>query len=203
MLCIGSRNTGLILILLIRLLLCALRGIFHSILELSLSADIQGATLMAIGSATPEFFTSLIAVFLYSDNMDLNPAPSTIVGSGMFNVSFVTGFYVIISNIFHEQTKPNMLNMQHINAFALHRDIIMYIISVIALYIFYDISSPEQMSGFEGLCLVLLWIAYVIVLIHSARCKTYCACDPFNQSILLEYDPVIVDIHSDNDDNHK
>ena len=35
--------------------------------KLSLSADIQGATLMAIGSSTPEFFTSLIAIFLYSE----------------------------------------------------------------------------------------------------------------------------------------
>ena len=154
---------------------------------LRLSPDMEGATLMAMGSSTPELLTSLIAVYLYADDVDLNPAPSTIVGSGMFNMTFVIGSFVVVSERYHPLDALESAQSAHyLNSFALHRDIGAYIFSVIALYIFYDISSPKQMSGVEGLCLIMLWVLYVVVLLNSDRCSHS------TDSVIADGDDVVI-----------
>lgn len=147
---------------------------------LRLSPDMEGATLMAMGSSTPELLTSLIAVYLYGDDVDLNPAPSTIVGSSMFNMTFVIGSFVIVSQRYHPLRPQSVLPA--LNSFALHRDVSAYIVSVTVLYVFYDVLSPNQMSGAEGLCLILLWVLYVVVLLNSNRCG------PSAETMVIEAD---------------
>lgn len=48
-----------------------------------LSDDVAGATLMAIGSSAPEFFTALIALF-HGGKVGLGAG--TIIGSAIFNI---------------------------------------------------------------------------------------------------------------------
>ena len=154
---------------------------------LRLSPDVEGATLMAMGSATPELFTSLIAVYLYADDVALNPAPSTIVGSGMFNMTFVLGAFVIVAQRYHPQHQS--LPPPDLNSCALHRDVAGYIVSVTVLYVFYDVLSPQEIGGVEGLCLIMLWVLYIVVLLNSDRCSDSMQFDGWNEGedlVLIE-----------------
>lgn len=55
--------------------------------KLDISEDVAGATFMAAGGSAPEFFTSVIGVFIAQNNVGIG----TIVGSATFNiVSFFT-----------------------------------------------------------------------------------------------------------------
>ena len=57
-------------------------------LRLGLSDDVAGATLMAAGGSAPELFTSLVATFQRDSGEGI--AVSTVMGSAVFNVLFVT-----------------------------------------------------------------------------------------------------------------
>ncbi|MFZ1721910.1 MAG: calcium/sodium antiporter [Microgenomates group bacterium] len=58
--------------------------------HLKLNSDMAGATLMAIGSSAPEFFTSLIAVFRDGGGHS-DVGTGTIVGSAIFNILVIIG----------------------------------------------------------------------------------------------------------------
>ena len=53
-----------------------------------MAEDVQGATLLAVGSSSPELFTALLGVMLYPDE---NPGPATNVGSAVFNMCIIIG----------------------------------------------------------------------------------------------------------------
>ena len=61
--------------------------------KLQISDDVAGATFMAAGGSAPEFFTSVIGVFISNDNVGIG----TIVGSATFNILCVLAFCVIFS----------------------------------------------------------------------------------------------------------
>ena len=129
--------------------------------RLGLSHDMQGALLLAIGSSTPELFTSLISIMIYND-ITLSPGPSTIVGSSMYNLSVITGISCLFINNNNGNNSDSGIS---INIYAVYRDLFCFIISVIALHIFYDHISPNEISGFEGLALVSLWVIYIFILL--------------------------------------
>ena len=54
-----------------------------------------GATFMAAGGSAPEFFTSVIGVFISSDNVGIG----TIVGSATFNILCVLAFCCLFSKV--------------------------------------------------------------------------------------------------------
>ena len=54
--------------------------------KLKLTSDASGATLLALGSSAPEFFTSLIAILGLSGSGHSDIGAGTIVGSAIFNV---------------------------------------------------------------------------------------------------------------------
>ena len=130
-----------------------------------LSEDVQGATLLAIASSFPEFLTSLIGIFIYHDKEMSSPGPSTIIGSSMINLLIIG-----ISCILFKYNDNNQNNrLFDLNIFGLFRDIIFYIISIMSLYVFYIIITPQQIGGYEGFLLVLIWIFYVISLLNSDK----------------------------------
>lgn len=50
--------------------------------ELHIPGDVAGATLMAIATSSPEFFTNLVGTFITKGDLGVG----TIVGSGVFNI---------------------------------------------------------------------------------------------------------------------
>ena len=111
--------------------------------RLKLSPEAAGATLMAVGSSAPEFFTSFFAVFRTDGMADIGAG--TIVGSAIFNILVIVG----VSAMFRKA-----LLTWHV---AL-RDISFYIVSIIALMISF---MDGQIVLYEAVAFVGLYIAYV------------------------------------------
>lgn len=124
----------------------------HIISEiLHISDDVAGATFMAAGGSAPEFFTSVMGLFLSNSNVGFG----TIVGSAVFNVLFVIGMCVIFSKTILKLTWWPLL-----------RDSIFYIISLALLIMFFADSSIQW---WESLSLFGVYIAYVIFMSLNSR----------------------------------
>eukprot|EP00469_Lotharella_globosa_P002042 CAMPEP_0167792440 /NCGR_PEP_ID=MMETSP0111_2-20121227/12564_1 /TAXON_ID=91324 /ORGANISM="Lotharella globosa, Strain CCCM811" /LENGTH=490 /DNA_ID=CAMNT_0007685363 /DNA_START=66 /DNA_END=1535 /DNA_ORIENTATION=+ len=123
--------------------------------ELGLSEDAQGATIMAAGSSSPEFFTALIGVLFYAKE---NPGPGTIVGSAVFNVSVIVGCCALFA------PRPLMLNK-----FSLYRDSISYLITSIVLLLFYEVITPGYIDIWESLLMVCFYVLYAVVVCRREK----------------------------------
>uniref|UniRef100_A0A8C1FJ70 Solute carrier family 24 member 4a n=1 Tax=Cyprinus carpio carpio TaxID=630221 RepID=A0A8C1FJ70_CYPCA len=86
--------------------------------KLHLSEDVAGATFMAAGSSAPELFASIIGVFITHGDVGVG----TIVGSAVFNILCIIG----VCGIFAGQ-------VVFLTKYAVFRDSIYYILSVVAL----------------------------------------------------------------------
>ncbi|KAM7125089.1 sodium/potassium/calcium exchanger 3 isoform 1-T1 [Molossus nigricans] len=118
--------------------------------RLHLSEDVAGATFMAAGSSAPELFTSVIGVFITKGDVGVG----TIVGSAVFNILCIIG----VCGLFAGQVVA-------LSSWCLLRDSIYYTLSVVALIVFiYD----EQVSWWESLVLVLMYLIYIIIMKYNA-----------------------------------
>ncbi|KAG8449031.1 hypothetical protein GDO86_015912 [Hymenochirus boettgeri] len=114
--------------------------------RLNLSEDVAGATFMAAASSTPELFASVIGVFITHGDVGVG----TIVGSAVFNILFIIG----VCGVFAGQ-------VVRLTKWALFRDSLYYILSVIALIIFiYD----EVIVWWESLILVIMYLIYIVIM---------------------------------------
>ncbi len=112
--------------------------------RLNLSEDVAGATLMAMGSSAPEFFTSMIAVFSTSEEV----GAGTIVGSAIFNVLVIVGASAMVSTAFL-QWKPII------------RDLGVYVVAILLLLLtFFD----GKIELWEAGLYVLFYGIYLLIL---------------------------------------
>ncbi|XP_071095150.1 sodium/potassium/calcium exchanger 2-like [Haliotis cracherodii] len=109
-----------------------------------ISEDVAGATFMAAGGSAPEFFTSIIGVFLAKSNVGIG----TIVGSAVFNILFVIGMCAVFSK-----------QLLVLTWWPLFRDVTFYSIDLVVLIGFF---SNEVIEWWEALILFFLYLAYVI-----------------------------------------
>eukprot|EP00177_Eucheuma_denticulatum_P004788 GFKZ01008698.1.p1 GENE.GFKZ01008698.1~~GFKZ01008698.1.p1 ORF type:complete len:598 (+),score=63.76 GFKZ01008698.1:594-2387(+) len=115
--------------------------------RLKLSEDVAGATFMAAGSSTPEFFASLLGVFVTEDTVGVG----TIVGSAVFNILVIIGLSAALAGaVLHLDWRP------------LARDSFFYVVSIILLLVFVLWSTPGRIDWWEGLILVVTYILYVM-----------------------------------------
>eukprot|EP00744_Colponema_vietnamica_P016513 GILI01023177.1.p1 GENE.GILI01023177.1~~GILI01023177.1.p1 ORF type:complete len:476 (+),score=75.01 GILI01023177.1:86-1513(+) len=111
-------------------------------------ASVAGATLLAVGSSTPEISTNILATF-NGDVSLLELGLGAIVGSGVFEYTVVLGVASLASRG-HVALTPRILI----------RDIIFYSFSVGMLYAFV---LDKQIVLHEALFLILLWVFYIWV----------------------------------------
>lgn len=112
-----------------------------------LSSDASGATLLAMGSSAPEFFTSLIAVLGLVGAGHADVGAGTIVGSALFNVLMIVGVAALYK-VVELQWKP------------IARDLGFYIITILLLlWAFWDgkIILPE------ALVFVATYVVYIFI----------------------------------------
>lgn len=115
--------------------------------RLKLSEDVAGATFMAAGSSTPEFFASMLGVFVTKDQVGIG----TIVGSAVFNVLVIIGLSAALAGaVLKLDWRP------------LARDSTFYMMSIILLLIFVLGPSKGEIVWWEGLILVMGYVAYVL-----------------------------------------
>ncbi|KAL4221991.1 hypothetical protein ACF0H5_018037 [Mactra antiquata] len=114
--------------------------------ELSLQEDVAGATFMAAGSSAPEFFTSVIGVFIAKSDVGVG----TIVGSAVFNILFIIGACAIFSGMLIKLTW-----------YPMTRDCLFYLISIAALVIVID---DEKVYWYEAMIFVILYFVYILLM---------------------------------------
>ncbi|KAK0426507.1 hypothetical protein QR680_009744 [Steinernema hermaphroditum] len=123
--------------------------------KLDISDDVAGATFMAAGGSAPEFFTSVIGVFIAQNNVGIG----TIVGSATFNILCVLAFCTLFST-----------TVLHLTWWPLFRDVTFYICSLFMLVVFF---LDEQIRWWEALSLFIVYIFYSIFMKFNADIETF------------------------------
>ncbi len=119
--------------------------------RLNLSDEVAGASLMAIGSSAPELAIALMALFT-GGGQHSDVGIGTIVGSAVFNILVITGVSAVVAGGLH------------IHIFAVSRDIVYYLISILYLgLVFFDghVSLIEALLGLVG---YIVYMGLLIVL---------------------------------------
>ncbi|XP_077988459.1 sodium/potassium/calcium exchanger 5-like [Glandiceps talaboti] len=118
---------------------------------LSLQPDVAGATFMAAGSSAPEFFTSVVGVFVSQDNIGLG----TIVGSAAFNLLFIVSFCGLFTGM--------VINLTW---WPVTRDSTFYVISIgLLVYVI----SDNRVFWYEALLLLLTYTLYCVVMVYNRQ----------------------------------
>lgn len=110
-----------------------------------LSDDVAGATLMAVGSSAPEFFTALIALTKVGSEQ---VGAGTIVGSAIFNILVIVGMSAVASTA--------ILSWRPVI-----RDLLFYIFSIVLLLVTF---SDGIVTLHEAGVYLLIYILYVFIL---------------------------------------
>ena len=122
--------------------------------DFNVSEDVAGATFMAAGSSAPELFTSMISTLFEGDDLGIG----TIVGSAVFNICVI----IAVSAMF--APCAILLDFR-----PLLRDSIFYVISVGLMLVFVLFSSKGTALYWEGLILLLAYVAYVLFMKYGNK----------------------------------
>lgn len=112
--------------------------------KLSISEDVAGATFMAAGGSAPEFFTSLIGVFIAKSDVGIG----TVVGSAVFNILFV----IAMCAFFSKQALK-------LTWWPLLRDVTFYSISLGLLIVIF---RGQFIHWWESLIMISLYAVYCL-----------------------------------------
>ena len=114
---------------------------------------IVGLTVMAVGTSMPELTVSTLSAI--NGNSDM--AIGNVTGSNIFNILIILGIYAMV--------RPMVFTRENIR-----RDIpICIAVSALLLVMALYIGSPEGIGRLEGIILFLLYIAFVLYSIRSAK----------------------------------
>ncbi|WP_299700512.1 calcium/sodium antiporter [uncultured Pontibacter sp.] len=114
-----------------------------------LSERIIGLTIVSIGTSLPELATSIVAV--RKKNVDI--AIGNVVGSNIFNIFLILGVSTVITPL-------------AVSA-ASFTDIIVNIGAGLLLFIFIFTGRGRQLARWEGMVFVLLYVAYLVLLVSQ------------------------------------
>ena len=123
--------------------------------RLNIQPEVAGATFMAIGSSSPELFTSLIGVYVAEDDVGVG----TIIGSAVFNILFVVGCCIIVS--------PCVLCIE---IYPIVRDATFYLLSLIPLA---AICMDGEVDWYDAVSLVALYGLYIFMMYHSVTVEKF------------------------------
>ena len=115
--------------------------------QLGLSQFFISATIIALGTSLPELVTSIKAAL----KQEVDMAVGNIIGSNIFNILWILGITALI----HPIPIPSFINI----------DIIILGIATIFLFVALLSNKKHQIERWQGILLVLAYIAYFIFLI--------------------------------------
>jgi K+-dependent Na+/Ca+ exchanger-like protein len=125
------------------------------IATLGISDDVAGATFMAAGGSAPEFFTSVIGVFISESQVGVG----TIIGSAVFNVLFVIGMCAVFSK-----------ELLTLTWWPLFRDVSFYCIGLcILIGSFIDF----KVHWYEALLLFIWYLCYVCFMKFNENVESF------------------------------
>ncbi|PVY42222.1 calcium/sodium antiporter [Pontibacter virosus] len=114
-----------------------------------LSERIIGLTIVSVGTSLPELATSVVAV--RKKNVDI--AIGNVVGSNIFNIFLILGVSTVVTPL---QVAP-----------AAFTDIFMNIAAGLLLFIFIFTGRGRQLTRWEGIVFLLLYVGYIGLLISQ------------------------------------
>ncbi|KAE9547854.1 hypothetical protein FO519_008934 [Halicephalobus sp. NKZ332] len=165
--------------------------------KLDISEDVAGATFMAAGGSAPEFFTSVIGVFIAQNNVGIG----TIVGSATFNILCVLAFCTLFSTTILELTW-----------WPIFRDVSFYFVALFMLLLFF---VDERIQWYEALSLFIVYFLYALFMKYNVQIENAVKLKLFGESGVPkevqaeQQSPIIVPEHrkssqyeSDMDDGH-
>jgi K+-dependent Na+/Ca+ exchanger-like protein len=118
--------------------------------RLKLSSDASGATLLAMGSSAPEFFTSLVAVLGLAGAGFEDIGAGAIVGSSIFNILVIVGLTAMYKSV-QLQWKSVL------------RDIVFYMFTILLLLsVFWD----GKILIAEGFMFLAAFVVYIFLVIN-------------------------------------
>ncbi|CEF68229.1 Sodium/potassium/calcium exchanger 1 [Strongyloides ratti] len=123
--------------------------------KFDISEDVAGATFMAAGGSAPEFFTSVIGVFIAQNNVGIG----TIVGSATFNILCVLAFCTLFSK-----------TVLHLTWWPLFRDVTFYIGSLFMLVVFF---LDEKILWWEAGMLFVVYIVYALFMKFNGSVESW------------------------------
>ncbi|XGW21423.1 hypothetical protein V3C99_004409, partial [Haemonchus contortus] len=123
--------------------------------KLAISDDVAGATFMAAGGSAPEFFTSVIGVFIAQNNVGIG----TIVGSATFNILCVLACCTLFSK-----------SVLQLTWWPLFRDVSIYILALLMLVLFF---MDEKITWPEALLLFLVYLLYCTLMKFNVRLEEW------------------------------
>uniref|UniRef100_A0A131YKA2 K+ dependent ca2+/na+ exchanger nckx1 n=1 Tax=Rhipicephalus appendiculatus TaxID=34631 RepID=A0A131YKA2_RHIAP len=122
---------------------------------LKISSDVAGATVMAVGTSSPELYSAIIGSFVTEGDIGVG----TIVGSAVFNilgVTSVTGIYLLSTTA-------------QLEWYPIVRDCLLYVASVSVLAV---CISDSTVHWYEAASLLLLFCVYVLVMHYNPQLKS-------------------------------
>ncbi|VDM44729.1 unnamed protein product [Toxocara canis] len=130
--------------------------------KFAISDDVAGATFMAAGGSAPEFFTSVIGVFIAQNNVGIgtitfaghNLKYKSTAGSATFNILCVLSCCALFSH-----------GILHLTWWPLFRDVTFYIAALLMLVIFF--LDEEVIRWFEALSLFMVYILYAVFMKYN------------------------------------
>ncbi len=122
--------------------------------KLKINSDVAGATLMAVGSSTPELFVSLIALFKPGNE---SLGAGTIVGSALFNILVIIGASAMVKKAF-------------IAWQPVIRDTLFYSLSIIILIFSF---KDGVITMTEAGIFLLLYVVYILAVFKWKKILPY------------------------------
>jgi len=113
-----------------------------------MSQSLIGLTVVAVGTSLPELATSAVAAF--KKHTDI--AIGNIVGSNIFNIFWVLGFSSLIKPIPFSQNS--------------NVDIMITIFASLILFLMMFIGKKHIIERWQGVIMVLFYVAYIVLLIN-------------------------------------
>lgn len=125
--------------------------------RLKMGSDASGATLLAMGSSAPEFFTAFFAITGLAGSGHGDVGAGTIVGSAIFNVLVIVGASAMFRAV-KLQWQPVI------------RDQIFYVLTIVLLLLAF---LDGRIVLFEALLFVAMYIFYVFIVMHWRKILNY------------------------------
>ncbi len=139
-----------------------------------MSAGVKGATINAIGSSIPEFFTSILFLLLHRDEQGFAGGIGTSTGSAVFNAIIIPAVVILVVSL-------KLKNRIVISKKVILRDGISLIIAELVLIY---IIGNGTLTRMHSLFLMLLYAVYLIVLFAGMKRNTRIS---FDKKIMVEH----------------
>lgn len=123
--------------------------------KLRLKPDVAGATFMAAGTSSPEFFANIMGTFITKSDLGIG----TIVGSAVFNIFGV----IAVCGLFAGRKIV-------LDWYPITRDCIIYGFSVIILII---VLIDEKVHWYESLIMVVCYFGYILLMFLNPKIEDW------------------------------